>query len=114
MVSGSSSWGRLRRCAGRCLRMRWLLGWLQNEVSQCCLCISPISEPRVVSMMANERFRKPKNRLTLVGGHASRNLDDVLVESTAHELEIAEDEGLLRIESAGDDVLRVVLRVSEH
>src|SRR5437763_7476398 len=79
--------------------------------------ISPISEQSdsgASTTREDERFGESKDGLTLVRGHASGNLDDVLVEGAAHEFEIAKDEGLLWIESAGDDVLGILLGVLEH
>lgn len=60
--------------------------------------------------MYDSRFVKTKGSLHLVIGDLSRNFGDVLVEHAAHVFIIAEDEGLVGIESTGDYVLCVLSR----
>lgn len=59
----------------------------------------------------DSRVCETESALGLVGGDALRDLDNVLIESTAHKLEITKDERLLHIEANRDNVGGILPRV---
>ena len=58
----------------------------------------------------NIRVTKSESCLSLAQSDLSRYLRHVAIEGTANKIIIAEDEGLLYIETDGDDVLGVLFR----